>query len=90
MVIIDYDREAFTLPFYQIRITFDRRIRATRQTQEFFNMDTATVPVLPADEIILEVKYNHMLPDFLKKVLGSVESQVMAVSKYYFSRELLG
>lgn len=90
VVVIDYDREAFTLPFYQIRVTFDRRVRATRRIEDFFNPQAGTLPVLPADEIILEVKYNHMLPDFLKRALGSVPAQSMAVSKYQMSRELLG
>lgn len=89
-VIIDYDREAFTLPFYKIRVTFDRRVRAARRIEEFMIPQCGMIPVLPADEIILEVKYNHMLPDFLRRALSSVPAQSMAVSKYQLSRELLG
>lgn len=89
-VVIEYGREALTLPFYQIRITFDRQIRASRDVEGFFAPRAGMVAVIPADEIILEVKYQHMLPAFLKRVLGSVESQAMSVSKYYLARELLG
>ena len=89
-VIVDYSREALTLPFYQIRVTFDRQIRAARGAEDFFKPQAGTVPVLPADEIILEVKYNHMFPAFLRRMLSSVEAQAMSVSKYYLSRELLG
>lgn len=90
VVVIDYDREAFTLPFYKIRVTFDRRVRAARRIEEFMIPQCGMIPVLPADEIILEVKYNHMLPDFLRRALSSVPAQSMAVSKYQLSRELLG
>lgn len=89
-VAVIYDRQALTLPFYQIRITFDRRIRAHQRAAEFFDPQAGTVPVLPADEIILEVKYNHMLPAFLRRALSSVEAQALSVSKYQLSRELLG
>lgn len=88
--VIDYRREAYTLPFYQIRVTFDSDIRAGREARGFFDPQLHLTPVLPPDEIVLEVKYNHMFPAFLKPVTGMAEGQEMSISKYYQARLLLG
>ncbi len=90
VVIIDYDREAFTLPFYQIRVTFDRCIRAGRGFDRFFDPKLLLTPVLPSDEIVLEVKYNYMFPSFFKPIIGIAEGQAMSISKYYQARLMLG
>lgn len=90
VILIEYEREAFTLPFYQIRITFDSRLCAGWNAEDFFAREACLYEVLPPDEIVLEVKYNHMLPSFLRRILGTVEGQSMAISKYYLAREILG
>ena len=89
VIIIDYEREAFTLPFYHIRITFDTALRASRNVKDFFNVDSMFCPVLPWNEIILEIKYDFMIPDFLRRMLGTVPSQEMSISKYCISRSVL-
>ncbi len=88
--IIDYEREAFTLPFFETRVTFDRSIRTSGETERFFEPELGLIPVFPPDEIVLEVKYNHMFPSFLKPLTGIAEGQEMSISKYYYARLLLG
>ena len=53
------------------------------------NPDIPTVPVLPHDETILEVKYNRVLPPFIKDVLSYAcpEAVQSAVSKYTLCRQ---
>lgn len=39
--------------------------------------------------MILEVKYDRFLPDYLREVLSSVCAQGMSISKYAAAREML-
>lgn len=90
VLMIEYDREAYTLPFFQIRITFDQRIRACRKVSDFWQKEPLFTSVIPSNEIVLEVKYNDMIPDYLRRLLSLAESQSMSISKYYLARNLLG
>ncbi len=88
--IVAYDREAFTLPFYETRVTFDTSIRGGRETGRFLDPSVLLVPVIPSTEIVMEVKYNHMFPNFLRPLISIAEGQNMAISKYWLVRQQLG
>ena len=92
VVIVDYEREAYIHTAEEVRITFDMRVRSGLNSIDLFNPEVPTVPVLPHDETVLEVKYNRVLPPYLRDVLSWAcpEAVQTAVSKYTLWRQYEG
>ncbi len=87
-VIVDYRREAYISPFENVRITFDKDIKAGLWLTDIFNPHAPTMPVLEPGTMVLEVKFNRYLPVFIKAVLNNVNAaQRSAVSKYVLCRK---
>lgn len=89
VVIVDYLREAYLHPAEEVRITFDMQLRSGLNSVDMFNSYLPTVPPFDHDEIILEVKYNQVLPPYIANLLtyalrdGACRS---AISKYVYCR----
>lgn len=89
VVIVDYLREAYLHPAEEVRITFDMQLRSGLNSVDMFNPYLPTVPPFDHDEIILEVKYNQVLPLYIANLLtyalrdGACRS---AISKYVYCR----
>ena len=84
--IIDYERTAYVEPITNIRITIDRNIAVSYELDAFLQGDYISYPIQDKDENILEVKFDHILPAYIKNiVIGSPLVQT-AFSKYYFGR----
>ncbi|MBP0958903.1 MAG: polyphosphate polymerase domain-containing protein [Oscillospiraceae bacterium] len=83
-VIVDYEREAFTFPASNVRVTLDYHIRETHDVMGFLNPDCLTVPVITP--VILEVKWDNFLPDIVKGVVGLSDRRTTSFSKYSASR----
>ena len=92
VVIVDYEREAYIHTCEEVRITFDMRVRSGLNSIDLFNPEVPTVPVLSHDETILEVKYNRVLPPYIRDVLSWAcpEAVQTAVSKYTLCRQYEG
>ena len=92
VVLVDYEREAYLHPAEEVRITFDMRVRSGLNSTELFNPHVPTVPVLPHDETVLEVKYNRVLPPYIAELLSFAcpEAVQTAVSKYTLCRQYEG
>ncbi len=92
VVIVDYEREAYIHTAEEVRITFDMRVRSGLNSIDLFNPEVPTVPVLPHDETVLEVKYNRVLPPYLRDLLSWAcpEAVQTAVSKYTLCRQYEG
>ena len=85
-VIIQYQRMSYCLDTNNIRITFDSDIRATESCMNLFAEPLLTHPVLSQDTLILEVKYNHFLFDYIKDALKIVNKSSTSYSKYLSGR----
>ena len=89
VVIVDYLREAWLHPAEEVRITFDMQLRTGLGSIDLFNPHVPTVPPFDHEEIILEVKYNQVLPPYINNLLsfalrdGAARS---AISKYVYCR----
>lgn len=89
VVIVDYLREAYLHPAEEVRITFDMQLRSGLNSVDMFNPYLPTVPPFDHDEIILELKYNQVLPPYIANLLtyalrdGACRS---AISKYVYCR----
>lgn len=87
-VIVEYDRYSYVSDIGNIRITFDRNIRACGQIDEFFN-DPIMIPILPQDKHILEVKYDGILPGYISRAIDIKELNRVSFSKYVLSRNVI-
>lgn len=85
-IIIDYHRTAYTFSPGNVRITFDRSLRVSRDIGRFLNGDTVFAPIKEADKI-LEVKYDEFLPGFIARLLEFGNMNQTAYSKYRLGRE---
>ena len=92
VVIVDYDREAYIHPVEDVRITFDKNVRTGLNSIDIFNDRVPTLPVMDNGEMILEVKYNRVLPPYLADVISfsCPEAVQTAISKYTLCRRYEG
>lgn len=82
-VVVDYEREPYVLEAGDVRITFDKHIRAgLGGFDAFFDPEMATVDVMPGDSMIMEVKFTRFLPAMIRKLLPPASSELTAASKY--------
>ena len=86
-VIVDYYREAFILPYNEIRLTFDTQLSAAKPCLNIFT-DQVNATVLPQYySLILEVKYNNFLPSHIKSILEQYNLTRLSVSKFLICRD---
>lgn len=84
--IVEYQRKAYVIPENEIRITFDFDIKATESNFDIFSRDLILNKVLDNTKVILEIKYNNFLLDYIKEILEMVNKSELSVSKYCLSR----
>jgi hypothetical protein len=85
VVLVDYAREAFCHPAENARVTIDRYLRAGPRTG-LFDPGVPTLPALDVDQAILEVKFDHVLPDYIASLLWDAPATHSAISKYVACR----
>ena len=56
--IVEYDREAYYLPYGNIRITLDLNLRTYNSNLNFNRINNSPTSVLPKNMNILEVKFD--------------------------------
>lgn len=81
-VVVDYDREPFILEAGDVRITFDKHIRAGMGTFSIFDRDLPVVEVMRGDTMIMEVKFTQFLPKMVRAILPPNACELTACSKY--------
>lgn len=86
-VIVSYERTPYVYKNGNVRITFDRNITSSGQTDQFFNEAVKKRPILPAGMQLLEVKYDEYLPDHIYHALILDNMQRTNFSKYYLCRK---
>ena len=85
-VIASYERKAFVYEPGNVRITFDRNVRAGGRVEEF-GQKNISYEFLREYDKVLEVKYDEFIPDFLLQLLELGNMQQTAFSKYQMCRE---
>ncbi|MDD4028180.1 MAG: polyphosphate polymerase domain-containing protein [Caldisericia bacterium] len=85
--IVIYNRTAFLYNVNDVRITIDRHVKATTTSFHTFLQPTIpTYPVITPGNVIIEVKYDHFLPEFIQDLIMFPNMQISAASKYAASR----
>ncbi len=85
-VIVAYERKAYIYSSGNVRITFDRNIKASRQI-EAFGLKKVSYDSLHGQDSVLEIKYDEFLPEFILQLLEQNSLQQTACSKYRLCRE---
>lgn len=85
-VIVAYERKAYVYEPGNVRITFDRNVRASSRV-ESFGQKNISYDFLQEYDKVLEVKYDEFIPDFLLQLLETGSMQQAAYSKYQLCRE---
>lgn len=88
-VVVDYLREAYVYAPGNVRLTFDKNIRAGFGGYDIFSADMPTSPVLESGQMVMEVKYDDFLPALVRDLLRPVTGELCAASKYVLCRERL-
>lgn len=88
-VIVDYERIAFVEEITNVRITFDTKISAAYDFDNFLNGDYIRYYIQPSNQNVLEVKFDDILPSYIKKIVESYEFKQTSFSKYYYCRKAL-
>lgn len=85
--IVEYNRKAFIAKENNIRITFDHRIVSTESNMDLFSPHLNMAPVLDPANVVLEVKFNGFLLNYIQDLLNSIDKSELSVSKYVLARQ---
>lgn len=88
-VMVEYERDAFIFHHFNLRITIDNNLRSNNTCFDLFSRDFHSLPVVLEGKDILEIKYNTVLPDFIRSMIQLDSSERSAISKYALSRRFL-
>lgn len=87
VVVVEYLREAYTIPTGNVRVTFDKEISASVGTFDMFSEEYITTRALEEGKVVLEVKYDDFLPEYIRQIISTVNTEQCAISKYVMCRE---
>ena len=88
-VIIDYERVAYVEPIANVRITFDMKISASYELEKFLDGDYQKYYLLPSGINLLEVKFDYILPSYIRNIVESYNYKQTSFSKYWYGRKLI-
>lgn len=83
--VVDYIREPFICAVRNVRITLDRDIRTGLFATDFMSDDLLTVKA-GEELVLLEVKYDQFIPDYITNILQLGTRRASACSKYALCR----
>lgn len=87
VVIVQYTRAPFVCGAGNVRVTFDDAISSSNEIGGFLREDIPLRSVLPVGGSILEVKWDELLPSYIRGQLELDSLQWTAFSKYYLCRK---
>ncbi len=87
-IIVDYNRLAYTYHISDVRITFDSKIKTGAFNYDLFDNNYASTSVIEDEEVVLEVKYNEILPEHIANILSTVSMFRQAYSKFAMCRSI--
>lgn len=81
-VLVDYDRTPFICAAGNTRITLDENLRTAPYFNTMEGPTKAMSPVLEAEQVILELKFDDFLPGYLADAIADIPKIPMAISKF--------
>jgi len=86
VVLVDYYREAYVHPVGNVRITFDIDLHTGLGAVSFFDPKTFTMGVYEEQGVILEVKFDDVLPQHIRGLLLETIRPRAALGKFAMCR----
>ncbi len=83
--VVEYTREVYTYPVSDVRITFDTDIKSSIGRADLFSGAELT-SVFPCFAVLLEVKFDHVLPEFISSLLPKNVMNRTSNCKYALGR----
>ena len=87
-IIVDYKRIAYTYPVSDVRITFDSKISSGLYNYDLYDKKLDTYKVIDDDKVVLEVKFNEVLPESIAIILSTIPMLRQAFSKFAICRSI--
>ena len=87
-IIVDYNRVAFTYHVSDVRITFDSQIKSGMYNYNLFDKNATAYRVIDDNQMVLEVKFNEILPESIALILQTVPTFRQAFSKFATCRNI--
>jgi len=87
VVVVDYDREAYTYEAGNVRITFDKYLRTGLGPLDIFDEDMSTKHIFEDQVMILEIKYDDFMPSFIRNLLQISRHDISAISKFLLCKK---
>ena len=87
-VIVDYQRLAYTYDVSDVRITFDENLKSGLYNYNLFDSKKISYDILDNNEVVLEVKFNEVIPEHIAIILKTVPMYRQAVSKFARCRSI--
>lgn len=88
-VIVDYERVAFIEEITNIRITLDKNISASDEVEHFLDGEYLRIPIQEKQRHVLEVKFDYILPGYVRHLITNKNLVQTSFSKYYLGRKKL-
>ena len=88
-VIVDYERIAYVEEITNVRITFDMKISSSYELEHFLDGKYTSFYINQAGVNVLEVKFDEILPSYIRKIVESYGFKQTSFSKYYYGRKII-
>ena len=93
VVTVDYHREAFVYPASNLRITFDKYLHASGVNGFSIvskgDKEELSIPVYQNNSVIMEIKYDDIMPEMIRTVIPHETGKSLALSKYRMCRDIM-
>lgn len=89
-VIVEYDREAYTMPYNNIRLTIDKNLRSYNAFTDLTKVDNQfAIPIFEDNLSIIEIKYNNFFPSSIARILDEIPSNRNSISKFIYCHKFI-
>lgn len=88
-ILIEYDRVAYINKIGNVRVTFDKNIKVSKNVKLLFDDNIYGRRLMEDNQEILEIKYDEIIPDYIKNQLEINTLFRSSFSKYYMSRMVM-
>lgn len=86
-IIIDYERTAYIEDVSNIRITLDENISVSDDLSHFLDGNYIRYPLQERGQHILEVKFDYIMPGYIKHIITNRKLILSSFSKYCVGRK---
>jgi len=87
VAVVEYDRVAYIHPVGNVRITFDTGLRMGLASISFFDCNVCTMSIVKESNVVLEVKYDDVLPLFICGLFPDTIRPQSSAGKFVMCRE---